>query len=63
MKDQLVLQHEGEWPYDCRMGHSNLMDEVGKSEIEGAKTAMVEEYSMIEYESKEMEGYNFEPYM
>ena len=24
---------------------------------------MVEEYSMIEYESKEMDGYNFEPYM
>ena len=24
---------------------------------------MVEEYSMIAYESKEMEGYNFEPYM
>ena len=24
---------------------------------------MVEEYSMIEYESKENEGYSFEPYM
>ena len=56
LKDQVVLQHEGEWPCDHKIGHSNLLDRVGKSKIKDATTSMVEEDSMIEYESKEMEG-------
>ena len=31
LKDQVVLQHEGEWPCDHKIGHSNLVDMVGKS--------------------------------
>ena len=31
LKDQVVLQHEGEWPCDHTIGHSNLVDKVGKS--------------------------------
>ena len=31
LKDQVVLQHEGEWPCDHKIGHSNLVDKVGKS--------------------------------
>ena len=30
-KDQVVLQHEGECPCDHKIGHSNLVDKVGKS--------------------------------
>ena len=29
LKKQVVLQHEGEWPCDNKMGHSNLLDRVG----------------------------------
>ena len=31
LKDQVVLQHEGEWLCDHKIGHSNLVDKVGKS--------------------------------
>ena len=31
LKDQVVLQHEEEWPCDHNIGHSNLVDKVGKS--------------------------------
>ena len=60
MEDQIVLQHEGEQPCDHKMGHSILVDEVGRSYIDGTIDSMVQEYSMIDYENKEMES--FEPY-
>ena len=31
LNDQVVLQHEGEWPCDHNTGHSNLVGKVGKS--------------------------------
>ena len=31
LKDRFVLQHEGEWPCDNKIAHSNLLDRVGKS--------------------------------
>ena len=31
LKDKVVLQHEGEWPCDYKIDHSNLLDKVGKS--------------------------------
>ena len=31
LKDRVVLQHEGEWPCDNKIGHSNLLERVGKS--------------------------------
>ena len=31
LKYQVVLQHEGEWPCDHKIRHSNLVDMVGKS--------------------------------
>ena len=31
MKDRFVLQHEGEWSCDHKIGHPNLVDKVGKS--------------------------------
>ena len=31
LKDRVVLHHEGEWPCDHKIGHSNLVDKVGKS--------------------------------
>ena len=31
LKNQVVLQHEGEWPCDHKIGHFNLVDKVGKS--------------------------------
>jgi hypothetical protein len=45
------------------MGHANLVDKVGRSEIGVATVAMVYEYSMISCESKQMEGSSFESYM
>ena len=56
LKDRVVLQHEGEWPCDNKIWHSNLVDKVGKNYIEAVTIVMVEEYSMIEYEIKEIEG-------
>ena len=31
LKDRVVLQHEGEWPCNNKIGHSNLLERVGKS--------------------------------
>ena len=31
LKDQVVLQHEGEWPCNHMIVHSNLVDMIGKS--------------------------------
>jgi hypothetical protein len=38
------------------MGHANLVDKVGRTEIGVVTVAMVYEYLMIAYESKEIEG-------
>ena len=38
------------------MGHANLVDKLGRSEIGVATVSMVYDYSMIACESKEMEG-------
>ena len=31
LKYRVVLQHEGEWPCDNKIGLSNLLERVGKS--------------------------------
>ena len=63
MEDWCFLQHEGKQSWDHKMGHANLVEKVGRTEIGVATVSMVYKYSMIACESKEMEGQSFESYM
>ena len=63
VEEQEVLQCKREYPYDHKMGHKGFVNKVGRVQAEAATTAMVSQYSLIDYESGEMEGWSYEPYM
>ena len=63
LEDVFVLQNEGEYSYNHKMNHANLVDKIGSGYIEIGMTALTYEYSIMDYASKGMKRKCFEPYL